>query len=106
MKGKGTHEIRSVVAAGGGGWFGVGGVVLGAAALRADDPNGGGSGRAVRLSSVDGQVQVSQGADVLADHALTNTPLFEGTQIRRGTTGERRSSLRTAAWRGFLLTAR
>jgi hypothetical protein len=66
-------------------------VILGAAGLRADDANGGGTGtataRAVRLSSVDGQVEVSQGADVLADHALANTPLFEGTQIATGDDG-------------------
>ena len=37
--------------------------------------------RAVRLSSVDGQVQISQGTEVLASQALANTPLFEGTQI-------------------------
>jgi len=37
--------------------------------------------RAVRLSSVDGQVQLSQGSEVLAAQALANTPLFEGTQI-------------------------
>ncbi|UWZ83526.1 DUF6600 domain-containing protein [Occallatibacter riparius] len=65
-------------------------MILGAA-VRADDANGGGtaggSGRAVRLSSVDGQVQVSQGGDVLADHAVANTPLFEGTQITTGEDG-------------------
>ncbi len=37
--------------------------------------------RAVRLSSVDGQVQLAQGNQVLAAQALANTPLFEGTQI-------------------------
>lgn len=37
--------------------------------------------RAVRLSSVDGQVQLSQGNQVLATQAPVNTPLFEGTQI-------------------------
>ncbi len=69
---------------------------LGAAGSRADDTNGGGTdggtgggaARAVRLSSVDGQVQVMQGADVLADHALANTPLFEGTQIVTGDDGQ------------------
>lgn len=38
-------------------------------------------GQAVRLSSVDGQVRIAQGGQVLADPALMNTPLFEGTQI-------------------------
>jgi hypothetical protein len=37
--------------------------------------------RAVRLSSVDGDVQVSQANQILADPALANTPLFEGNQI-------------------------
>ena len=37
--------------------------------------------RAVRLSSVDGQVQVAQGNQVLADQAVANTPLFEGTLL-------------------------
>ena len=38
-------------------------MLLGAAGLRADDAGSGGSARAVRLSNVDGQVQVAQGAD-------------------------------------------
>jgi hypothetical protein len=37
--------------------------------------------RAARLSYVEGGVQVSQGNQVLADPALVNTPLFEGTEI-------------------------
>ena len=37
--------------------------------------------RAVRLSSVDGQVQLAQGNQVLAAQALANAPLFEGTQV-------------------------
>jgi len=37
--------------------------------------------RAARLSSVDGMVQLSQGNQVLADPALVNTPLFEGTEV-------------------------
>jgi hypothetical protein len=56
---------------------------LGAALLmpcmHADDS--GSAGRAARLSSVDGKVQVSQGDQVLADPAVANMPLFEGTQI-------------------------
>ncbi len=43
--------------------------------------------RAVRLSSVDGSVQVSQGNQVLADPALANTPIFEGSQITTGDDG-------------------
>jgi hypothetical protein len=58
-------------------------VLLGAAALRADDPDTGTgpAARAVRLSSVDGQVQLSQGGQVLADQAVANTPLFEGSRV-------------------------
>lgn len=37
--------------------------------------------RAVRLSSVDGKVKISQGDQVLAEPALANTPLFEGTEV-------------------------
>jgi FecR protein len=37
--------------------------------------------RAVRLSSVDGQVQLSQGKNVIATSAVANTPLFEGTTV-------------------------
>jgi hypothetical protein len=37
--------------------------------------------RAVRLSNVDGQVQVLKGGDVLADASVANTPLFEGTTV-------------------------
>jgi hypothetical protein len=37
--------------------------------------------RAVRLSSVDGQVRLSQGDQPLADQAVANTPLFEGTTV-------------------------
>jgi len=58
-------------------------IVAGAVALgpflKAEDS--GTPGRAVRLSNVEGQVQLSQGNMVLAAQALANTPLFEGTQI-------------------------
>jgi len=56
--------------------FAVGTVLL-APALRADDA----ASRAVRLSYVDGKVQLAQGSQLLADPALQNTPLFEGTQV-------------------------
>jgi len=63
--------------------LGLAGLLLGATALRADDPDTGTgpAARAVRLSSVDGQVQLSQGGQVLADQAVANTPLFEGSRI-------------------------
>ena len=51
-----------------------------APALRADDQPAQ-PARAVRLSSVDGGVQLSKGNDVLADRAIANTPLFEGTRV-------------------------
>ena len=37
--------------------------------------------RAVRLSSVDGKVQLSLNNQVMADQAVVNVPLFEGTQV-------------------------
>ncbi|HET6169243.1 MAG TPA: FecR domain-containing protein, partial [Terracidiphilus sp.] len=60
------------------------------AALLADDDAANAAsehGRAVRLSSVDGAVQVSQGTEVLADQALVNTPLFEGMTVTTGDDG-------------------
>jgi hypothetical protein len=42
---------------------------------------------AARLSSVDGQVQLSQGGQALADQAVVNTPLFEGTRVVTGDDG-------------------
>ena len=73
-----------------GGWvLGLAAIAMAAQALaldlRADDP--GPPARAARLSSVDGQVQVSQGKQVLADAAVANTPLFEGTQVTTGDDG-------------------
>ena len=43
--------------------------------------------RAVRLSSVEGQVRVVQDGQVIADPAYNNLPLFEGTQITTGDDG-------------------
>ncbi len=64
-----------------GGWVaGLAAIALGTAclapAMRAED-----TGRAVRLSYVEGQVRIAQGGELLADPALQNTPLFEGTQV-------------------------
>lgn len=62
----------------------IAGVLL-APAMRADDP---GTGvRAVRLSSVDGKVQVSNGGQVLQEDAVANTPLVEGTRVTTGDDG-------------------
>ena len=55
------------------------GTILLAPALHADDAAP--PARAVRLTSVEGHVQVSQGAEMLADPALSNMPLFEGSQV-------------------------
>ena len=57
----------------------VAGAVFVGSSLMAEDA--GPATRAVRLSSVEGQVQLSQGNAVLAAQALANAPLFEGTQI-------------------------
>lgn len=55
------------------------GAVLLACGMRGDD--GGPAARAVRLSYVEGSVKISHGNQVLADAAVNNTPLFEGTQL-------------------------
>jgi hypothetical protein len=55
------------------------GVAWMAPALRADDDAQ--QARAARLSYVDGHVRIAQGSQLLADPALQNTPLFEGTQV-------------------------
>jgi hypothetical protein len=51
--------------------------------LRAEE-----SGRAVRLSYVEGQVRIVQGGQLLADPALVNTPLFEGTEVTTAGDGQ------------------
>ena len=55
------------------------GMGLASTAALADDAAG--QERAVRLSSVDGQVRIAQGTEILADQAVANTPLFEGTRV-------------------------
>ena len=55
------------------------GAFLLAPVVRADDA--GSPARAVRLGFVEGEVQISQGGQVLADPAVANAPLFEGTQV-------------------------
>ena len=52
---------------------------------RADD---GQQARAVRLSYVQGQVQISQGNQAVSSQAVANTPLFEGYQITTGQDGQ------------------
>lgn len=46
-----------------------------------------GSAAAVRLSDVEGGVQLSNGSMILASQALNNTPVFEGTLITTGDDG-------------------
>jgi hypothetical protein len=69
--------------------LGLAGFALGAALLVvpvwADDAAPG--ARAVRLSSVEGQVELSQGGQLLANPAVENTPLFEGSLIVTGDDG-------------------
>src|ERR1017187_2490984 len=65
------------------GKLGLAGLVIGIAllgqTLLAEDAAP--AARAVRLGFVEGQVQVSQDNQPLADNALVNTPLFEGSQV-------------------------
>lgn len=65
-------------------------VVSSGCALSAQDTqsSSGQPARAVRLSYVDGQVKVSQGGQVLAEQAVANTPLFEGTQLTTADSGK------------------
>ena len=73
-----------------------GGVVCGAQGaavegLAQQQPAGSGSGqpaRAVRLAFVEGQVKLAQGSQVLADKAVANTPLFEGSQLITADSGK------------------
>ena len=69
----------------------LGGVVLFAPNLRADDEDDvAGSAqpaRAVRLSFVEGDVHVYQGGQQLGDQAVANTPLFEGARVDTGNDG-------------------
>jgi len=71
--------------------LGLAALVLGAVALtpvvHADDVGQGAAG-AARLSSVDGQVRLSQGGQVIADPAVINAPLFAGTRVETGDDGK------------------
>lgn len=58
-------------------------LVAGAAGLDAQQAGQ----RAVRLSFVDGQVQIANGNQILAQQAPVNAPLFEGSQITTGDDG-------------------
>lgn len=66
-------------------------ILLTAYVANADDTsptNGSGPAGAARLSSVEGQVRLMQGGQVLADPALVNAPLFAGMQIETGDDGK------------------
>jgi hypothetical protein len=82
---KGIVAGRKVWAGcGPGAWaLGLAALALGAQGLGpagwADDA--GPAGRAVRLSYVEGRVEVSQGNQVLEESSVANTPLFEGSHV-------------------------
>jgi hypothetical protein len=73
------------------GILGLAALVLGtlalAPSLKAEDSDASQASRAVRLSNVEGEVHLSQGNQPLADQAVANTPLFEGTTINTGNDG-------------------
>lgn len=52
-----------------------------------DAPQKAADSRAVRLSNVEGDVRVVQDGEVIADPALANLPLFEGSEITTGNEG-------------------
>jgi uncharacterized membrane protein YgcG len=56
--------------------------------LPAQSPGPGQPARAVRLSYVDGKVQLTQGGQAIASQAVINAPLFEGTQITTAEDGK------------------
>jgi hypothetical protein len=64
----------------------IAGLAWTAQGLRAEDA--GPDAAAARLSFVEGQVQVSQSGQVLADQAPVNAPLFDGAQIATGGDGK------------------
>ncbi len=74
------------------GILGVAALILGTLALapnlKAEDTDASQASRAVRLSNVEGEVHLSQGNQPLADQAVANTPLFEGTTINTGNDGQ------------------
>jgi hypothetical protein len=55
---------------------------------RGDDTGQAAAAGAARLSSVEGQVRISQGGQVISDPALANSPLFAGTQVDTGDDGK------------------
>jgi len=55
------------------------------ASARADE--GGADARAIRLSNVDGDVQVVQDGQVIANPAFANLPMFQGSQVITGNEG-------------------
>jgi FecR protein len=72
------------------GFLGIGTLVLAVSPgsiLMAEDTGSSEPSRAVRLSNVEGEVHLSQGNTPLADQAVANTPLFEGTTITTGNDG-------------------
>ena len=73
------------------GWAGLAFAAIAAVAiapgLRADDA-GPVAASAARLSSVEGQVRIAQGGQVLADQAPLNAPLFAGSEIQTGDDGK------------------
>jgi hypothetical protein len=63
-------------------------VSLGTLAARADDDAIPGPMGAARLSSVEGQVRLTQEGQVIAESAPANAPLFAGTRIETGDDGK------------------
>jgi hypothetical protein len=59
-----------------------------AAGVAAHADEAGPAARAVRLSYVQGQVQISQGQQAITSQAVANMPVFEGYQITTGQDGQ------------------
>ena len=71
------------------GWgIGLTALAIMAAGVAAHADEAGPAARAVRLSYVQGQVQISQGEQAITSQALANMPVFEGYQITTGQDGQ------------------
>ncbi|HEX8713667.1 MAG TPA: FecR family protein [Terracidiphilus sp.] len=63
-------------------------LAMSTAGLAARADNGAPAARAVRLSFVQGQVQISQSGQAITSQATANMPLFEGYQVTTGQDGQ------------------
>ena len=68
--------------------IGAAAVALMLAGITAQAEDGGPAARAVRLSYVQGQVEIEQGGQAISSQAAANMPLFEGYELTTGQDGQ------------------